>query len=266
VDLGLAGKTALVTGSYRGTGSAIAKGLAHEGAKVLVHGFEVGQPDVVVAEIQSEELDAVGIVGDITNDAGAAEVVEQAAPHGRIDILINNYGVAEGGSWEDSCTDDWVEIYQKNVLSGVRLTRALTTPMRENGWGRIIWLGTVGSLRPAARMPHYYASKAVLPNLCVSLSKELANTGITVNLVSPGIIATAEVKAHILRRAKKKGWGDDWNTAQRKALSEMFPNPTGRLAEIDEVASLVSFLASARAGYINGANIRIDGGAADCAV
>jgi NAD(P)-dependent dehydrogenase (short-subunit alcohol dehydrogenase family) len=267
MDLGLDGKIALVTGSYRGTGSGIAATLAREGATTLVHGFEPHQPDEVVGRLREAGLQAHAVVGDLMSDAGANSVAEQALAHGgRVDVLVNNYGVAEGGSWLETDSEGWVDLYQKNVLSGVRLTRSLSPGMRERGWGRIIWLGTIGSLRPNARMPHYYASKAVLPNICVSLAKELAGTGITVNVVSPGIIATKEVKAAFLRRAQKKGWGDDWETIQKNAQSEMFANPTGRIAEIEEVASLVAFVASERAGYINGTNLRIDGGATDCAI
>ena len=181
-------------------------------------------------------------------------------------MLVNNYGVAEGGRWQETETAEWAEIYQKNVLSGVRLVRALVPGMRERGWGRVIWLGTVGSTRPGSRMPHYYASKAVLPNVALSLAKDLAGTGITVNVVSPGLIATEEVKASIMKRARDKGWGDDWESAQRGALGEMLGNPCGRIAEIEEVASLVAFLASERAGYVNGTNLRIDGGATDAAI
>jgi NAD(P)-dependent dehydrogenase (short-subunit alcohol dehydrogenase family) len=131
--------------------------------------------------------------------------------------------------------------------------------MRERGFGRVIWLGTIGSLRPAARMPHYYASKSVLPNVCVSLAKELAGSGITVNVVSPGLIATAEVKAQMERQEQRGG-------SERSPFSALLDNPSGRMAEIDEVASLVVFVASERAAMINGANLRIDGGATDCAV
>jgi NAD(P)-dependent dehydrogenase (short-subunit alcohol dehydrogenase family) len=183
-----------------------------------------------------------------------------------VDVLVNNYGVAEGGDWADTAPDEWVAIYQKNVLSGVRLVHAFAPGMRTRGWGRIVFVGTVGGLRPAARMPHYYASKAALPNVCVSLAKWLAESGVTVNLVSPGLIGTAEVKAAFMRRAEKRGWGTDWAEVQRLAAREMFDNPAGRVAEVEEVASLVAFVASERAGYINGAQLRIDGGAADCAV
>lgn len=267
MELELNDKTALVTGSYRGTGSAIAFGLAQEGVVVYVHGFEPGQADPVVARITDAGHRAHAVTGNIVEDAGADEVIEQLAAAGRpIDILVNNYGVAEAGTWPTSSSDDWADIYQKNVISGVRLAKALTPGMVERGWGRVIWLGTVGGLRPAARMPHYYASKAALANVCLTLAKELANSGITVNLVSPGIIATEEIKAMMWRRAEKEGWGDDWSVVQRKAMKGMFDNPLGRICEPSEVADLVVFLASARAAYINGCTMRIDGGATDCAV
>ncbi len=267
MDLELEGKTALVTGSYRGTGSAIAEGLAREGAEVFVHGFEPGQADPVVDRITHAGQRAHGVDGDIVTDEGAEHLVSQLRATGKsVDILVNNYGVAEGGRWMTSASEDWAEIYQKNVISGVRLVRALAPQMIERKWGRIVWLGTVGSLRPAARMPHYYASKAALANVCLSLAKELASTGITVNLVSPGIISTNEVKAAIWKRAEKEEWGDDWEVVQRKAMEGMFENPVGRFAEPAEVADLVAFLVSDRAAYINGSTVRIDGGAADVAV
>ena len=184
MDLGLAGKVALVTGSWRGTGAGIAKALAREGCRVLVHGFEKEQPGEVVGEIQGAGLEAEAVHGDITHDAGADQLADEAlAAAGQVDVLVNNYGVAEAVDWASTPTAEWVGIYQKNVLSGVRLVHALAPPMAERGWGRIVFVGTIGSLRPAARMPHYYASKAVLPNLCVSLAKELGGQGITVNLV-----------------------------------------------------------------------------------
>ncbi len=265
MELGLSGRTALVTGSSRGTGAGIARVLAREGARVLVHGIEAGQADAVVAELREAGGQAAGFWGDVRTDEGARGLAEAVAREGsRVDVLVNNYGLAEGGGWTDGSSDDWLRMFETNVLSGVRMVRHLLPGMREQGWGRILFVSTVGSRRPRAQMPGYYASKASLANMTVSLCKELAGTGITVNTISPGILATAEVRAMLERRAEKEGWGTSWEEIQRVAARDFMPNPTGRIGRVDEVGALVAFLASDLAGYINGADIRIDGGAADC--
>jgi len=261
MDLELSGKRVLITGSYRGTGAGLARVLAAEGATVWIHGFETEPTDAVAMSIREAGQDAHSVVGDIRTDEGARDV---AATVGEIDILINNYGVAEGGNWESS-TEDWIDIYQKNVLSGVRLVQAFAPGMRSRGWGRILFVSTVGYARPSSRMPHYYASKTALVNMTVSLAKELANTGITVNCVSPGIIATAEIKEMFTRRASKAGEPTDWPSVEKKAAAgDMFmANPAGIIGEPEDIGHLVTFLVSDKARYINAANIRIDGGAAD---
>jgi len=255
VDLGLTGRRALVTGSHRGTGEATARILAQEGAHVLVHGFEQTAAEAVAASIRGTGGEATAVSGDLQTDEGAAEVARAA---GDVEILVNNYGVAEGGSWA-SPTADWIDSYQKNVLCAVRMVQAFTPGMRERGFGRVIFLGTVGTQRPAARMPHYYASKTALVTVMVSLAKELADSGITVNLVSPGILATAEVVAGLERRGARDGLSE-WSDVESIAASKWFPNATGRLGLPEEVGQLVAFLAGDRAGFINGANLCIDGG------
>jgi NAD(P)-dependent dehydrogenase (short-subunit alcohol dehydrogenase family) len=264
MDLGLADKVALVTGSYRGTGAAIAKALAAEGTRILVHGFAEGESEAVVAEIRDAGGEAHPVSGDILTDEGAAAVARQADElTDGVDVLVNNYGAAERGRWEDRESDDWLKIYDRNVVSAVRMIRHFVEPMKARGWGRIIQLGTVGSTRPNARMPHYYASKGALATLTVSLAKELAGNAITVNTVSPGLTRTAEVEAHYRQMAKRKGWGEDWAEIEAGLMAEVMWNPLGRIARVEEVADLVVFLASTRAGFINGQNIRVDGGAVD---
>lgn len=246
MDLELTGRVVFISGSYRGTGEGIAKVLAREGAHVLVHGFSEAEPERVVAEIRAAGFRADGVSGDITNDDGAARAVAEA--HGAaaaVDVLVNNYGVAEGPGWLDGSTRDWLSIYEKNVLSAVRLTQAFVPGMRARGFGRVIFVGTIGSSRPASRMPHYYASKAALPNMTVSLAKELARSGVTVNLVSPGLIATREVR-------------------ERFSEERLRENPAGAVCTPEDVGHLVAYLASPKSGSVNGANLRIDGGAADC--
>lgn len=259
MDLELSDKTALVTGSHRGTGAGLARVLAREGATVWVHGFELDAAERVADAIRDEGFEARAVAGDVRTDEGADEV---AAAVGEVDILVNNYGVAEGGSWA-SPTADWIDIYQKNVLSGVRLVQAFTPGMRARGWGRVLFVSTVGYARPNSKMPHYYASKMALVNMTLSLAKELANTGITVNCVSPGIIATAEIREMLAKQAERRGDPTDWASLEKAAARDFMPNPTGILAEPEDIGHLVAFLASEKARYINAANLRIDGGAAD---
>ncbi len=262
MDLGLRDRTVLVTASYRGTGRGIARVLAEEGARVVVHGFELAAAEAVAAELRANGGNADAVAGDLLSDAGVAALVEQVGP---VDALVANYGVAEGGSWFGETTDEgaWFDAYNKNVLSAVRMIRACTPAMRAQARGRVVLVGTVGSLRPGTRQPQYYAAKGALPGITVSLAKELAGTGITVNLVSPGIIATDEVKARFTERAAKLGRPTDWPSVQQLVFEEFMDLPTRRVPEPEEVGALVAFLCSDRAASITGTNYRIDGGAGD---
>jgi 3-oxoacyl-[acyl-carrier protein] reductase len=254
MDLGLSGKTALVTGSHRGTGAIIASRLLDEGATVLVHGFTHAQ-----AQTSCETIGGgIAVHGDIATPAGTDVLFECCAVEAPIDILINNYGTAGPGKWGDTDEAAWLDMYQHNVLSAQRLIQHFLPTMRARRWGRIINLGTVGSTRPAARMPHYYAAKGALATLTVSLAKEVAGSGITVNLVSPGLIHTAEVEASYLAQGRRNGWGETWAEVEPHVAADI---PIGRIVRREEVADLVAFLASPRADAIHGQNIRIDGGA-----
>lgn len=255
MDLELRTRTALVTGSNRGTGQIIAKALLDEGATVLVHGLEAGSAEQAVTSLGG----GIPVTGDITTDSGADALAEQCADHA-IDILINNYGTAEPGSWSDSSADDWITAYQKNVLSAQRMIRHLLPAMRVRDWGRIINLGTVGSSRPNSRMPGYYAAKGALANMSVGLAKEVSGTGVRVNLVSPGLILTPEVEAAYLAKGKRQGWGDTWEEVEPHVAKDI---PIRRIARREEVAALIAFLCSPLADAIHGQNIRVDGGAVD---
>lgn len=255
MELNLDTHTAIVTGSHRGTGQIIAKALLDEGAVVLVHGLEPGQAEESVAAIGG----GIPITGDITTDAGANEVAIHCGAH-QVDMLINNYGTADPGSWSKSDASDWIDAYQKNVLSAQRMIRLFLPGMRNMGWGRIINLGTVGSSRPNSRMPGYYAAKGALANMSVGLAKEVAGTGIRVNLVSPGLILTPEVEAAYLEKGRREGWGDSWADVEPHVAKDI---PIRRIARREEVAALVAFLCSPQADAIHGQNIRIDGGAVD---
>lgn len=269
MDFSMDGKTALVTGSNRGTGLIIAQQPQHEGARVIYHA-----PDQQLAQNLAELLSADSsdtrpentafdiVHGDLTCAAGAAQVAEQVNSISReINILVNNFGAAGAARWHDDGVDDWLAAYQTNTLSAVRMVKLFRDSLAAGDWGRIVNLGTVGSTRPNRRSPGYYAAKGALANLTVSLMQELSGTGITVNLVSPGLIRTPEVEQAYLERARARGWGNTFEEAEAAIVGEYAPNPTGRMATRADVASVVVFLCSRQAGFINGQNVRVDGGA-----
>lgn len=253
------GRTVLVTGSDRNTGAIIAARLAGFGATLVIHSNET---DGRAAQAAAGLANAVSVQGDLATDTGCQAVLEQLSGQDlAVDTLVNNYGTAGFATWQSATTDDWLEMYQKNVLSATRLIQGLIPDMKARGWGRIVNLGTIGSHRPNAIMPHYYGAKGALATLGASLAQALDGSGITVNTVSPGLIHTPDLEAGYRARAKKKGWGDDWEDILAHIVTEEFPNPCRRLATREEVADLVAFLCSDNAAFINGQNIRIDGGA-----
>lgn len=264
MELGLSGRRALVTGSSRGTGSVIARVLAREGASVIVHGNTAGDQERIAGEIRGAGGVAHAVTGDITTDEGGARAVaEVTACLGAIDILVNNFGQASGGKWETAEPADWISAYQVNTLSAVRMIRPFMAGMRDRRFGRIIQIATIGTTRPNSRMPQYYAAKGALANLTVSLAKELAGTGVTVNTVSPGLVHTPETESHLRYLAGKRGWGEAWEDIEQKGVRELTGSLAGRMARPEEVGDLVAFLASDRAAYLHGGNFRIDGGATD---
>ncbi|MDA0977742.1 MAG: SDR family oxidoreductase [Proteobacteria bacterium] len=268
MDLKLGNRNVLVTGSYRSTGQVIAERFAAEGARVFYHALDEETATGLRALTPERNI----LIGNITTDSGAAAILAQFRsaidslqpddPAAReLHVLVNNYGAADRGRWETSSTDDWVEAYQVNTLSAVRMIQHFT-PLMSAG-GRVINIGTIGSTRPNSIMPHYYAAKGALATLTVSLAKELGPRGITVNLVSPGLIRTPEVEARFMIEAKREGWGSDFDTAEAEITRRHFPNPLGRIATREEVADTVLFLAGQPAAFINGQNLRVDGGALD---
>lgn len=256
MDLALTGHRALITGSHRGTGAVMARRLAEEGASVVVHGFEQADADAIAASLPN----ALAVAGDLLTDAGAAAVWQAANAAGAVDILINNYGTSDRGDFERTPAAAWHVMYEHNVLSATRLISLALPQLRTAPWGRIINLGTAGTRRPGGRNPHYYAAKGALETLTESLARELAGSGIRVNLVSPGIIHTPEVEVWMRQTAAREGWGEDWESIERQAVASRFPNAAGRFARREEIADLVCFLASPRADYIHGQNLFIDGG------
>lgn len=257
MDLQLQDKRALVTGSTSGIGEAIAKTLAVEGAIVVVQGRREAEAKRVADEIVAAGGKAAFAVGDLATEAGAEAVVTSTLEAlGGIDILVNNAGIAPVGDWFQTNADTWMEIYNLNVAGIVRLTNRFASGMRENGWGRIISIASGEASKPQVFQGAYAASKAAVVNLSVSLANALANTGVTSNAIGPGLIWTNMVD----KLADEMGVPQEKTEREQKLVAEWAPNPSGRLGRVEDIANAVAFVASPKADYINGANIRVDGG------
>lgn len=262
MELNLQGKRALVTGSSSGIGAAIAQTLAKEGAFVVVHGRNEQRARQTVDAIARDGGQGAIAIGDLTQNEAAVQVAETAMQaFGGIDILINNAGGSGSPSWFAASIQDWESAYQRNLLSAVRLIRELAPPMKDTGWGRIINISSGVATQPTTAIADYAAAKAALVNLTVSLAKELAYTGITVNTLTPGTILTPGMEKAVYDIAAEQGWNtDDWSELERRTAREIWPNPTGKVGRVEDIANMATYLASPLAGFINGANYRVDGG------
>jgi 3-oxoacyl-[acyl-carrier protein] reductase len=261
MDLQLIGKRALITGSSSGIGEGIAKILAREGAAVVVHGRNEKEVHRVAKEIAVTSKEVAVAIGDLSRDDDARAVTEKAlAAFNGLDIVINNAGGFEMLSWQESTPQKWADMYNHDVISMVRIIQNTLPQIKKLGWGRYIQIGSVAGTIPFANGPDYMAAKAAIANLSVSLAKELTGTNITANTVSPGPILTVGFEQLFRKMANEQNWGDDWQEIERQTVKNVLPNPTGRVGRVEEVANLVAFIASPLAGFINGANLRVDGG------
>ncbi|MEU4563477.1 SDR family NAD(P)-dependent oxidoreductase [Actinoplanes sp. NPDC023936] len=262
MNLGLEGKRALITGSSSGIGARVAGILAAEGVATVVHGRSAPAAEAVVRDIRAAGGDAEPIVAELLDDDGPERLAGAAQRHlGGVDILVNCAATGLDRPWDQTSAEDWRRLHELNVVAPARLAQALVPGMRRRGWGRLIQIASGAATAPQAGSVAYSATKAALVNLTTGLARALDRTGITVNTVSPGIVVTPRVEAYVRSLAEENGWGPDWSDIEREVLTRSIDNPTGRLGRPQDVAALVVFLASPHAGFINGANHRVDGGA-----
>ena len=261
MDLELQGKVALITGSTSGIGEAVARRLAREGASVVVHGRRAAEAERIVADITAAGGRARFALGDLGSDAGAEQAATAAlAAFGPIDILVNNAAVFRTDDWNTLDAADWIDQYDKNVASIVRVVKHILPPMRTRGWGRIIQMSSVGAVMPSNMTLNYAGTKAAVAVFSTGLTKVLAGTGITVNTVTPGPVLTPMFESWLRDIAQARGWDGGVPEWERRFATEFRPNPVGRVGRVEELADLIAFIASPRAGFLNGANIRVDGG------
>jgi NAD(P)-dependent dehydrogenase (short-subunit alcohol dehydrogenase family) len=254
VDLGLQGKIAVVTGASAGIGLAICQALVAEGVHVIAG-----------ARTSSAELDALGgaveaVTVDLATPAGPAELVAVALAHGRVDIVVNNVGVAPMRltGFLDVTDEQWLATINLNLMAAIRTVRAALPAMIAAGRGAIVTTSSVNSFLPDPAVIDYSASKAALANFSKSLSKEVGPHGIRVNTVSPGPVSTSLwLGADGVAASVARATGTDAKAVADETAKEM---ATGRFTRPDEVADLVVLLASDRTANVTGSDFVIDGG------
>jgi NAD(P)-dependent dehydrogenase (short-subunit alcohol dehydrogenase family) len=255
LDLGLSGKVCLVTGSTGGIGLETARLLAAEGARVAV----VGRDHERVARAREETGSTRGLVADLSLPGEPERIVRETVEDlGRVDCLVNNVGVAYQTSFEELEDPQWDDMWQLNVMSYVRTTRAVLPVMRERGGGVIVNVSSTSGKRPSTAMPNYSVTKAAVLSLSRLLADTYAADGIRCNAVAPGPTATAAWLADgglADQQARRSGKNRD---DVLRAVGA--GRPLGRLADPVEIAAVIAFLCSARASYVTGAAWSADGG------
>jgi len=243
----------LITGSSKGIGNAIAEAFIRQGARVIVHGR-----DPVATQESCEKLAAyASVAGDLGTAAGCQDVLDQLARLDEVEILINNAGIFSVEDFFAIDDDEWIRYYQTNVLSAVRMCRALMSPMLKKGKGRIINISSEAGIKPLPQMIHYSVTKTALIGLSRGLAELTKGTQVTVNSLLPGPTWTAGVESYFDGLAKEE------NKPVEEILKNYFSEhePTSllqRFITVDEIADAAVFLATN--GAVNGSALRAEGG------
>ena len=256
MNLKLADKTALVSGSTKGIGFAIAIGLAREGTRVIVN----GRAEKAVAEAMAQIVEAVPdakietFAGDLSA-AEATDVLVRQFP--LVDILVNNLGIFEPKPFEDITDEEWRRFFEVNVLSGVRLSRAYLPGMKERNWGRIVFISSESAIHPPAEMLHYGMTKTAQLAVSRGLAELCAGTAVTVNAVLPGPTRTAGVEEF----AGQLSGGKPFAEFESEFFKSVRPSSLlKRFATAEEVANLVTYVCSPLSAATSGTALRVDGG------
>ena len=238
-------RVALVTGGTGGIGTAIVKRLAAMGHRVATNYRNQEKARAWQEKMQAEGVDVTIVKGDVTSPEEAEAMVREIeARLGPIDILVNNAGITRDGTFHRMTAEQWMDVINTNLNSCFNVTRPVIEGMRERKWGRIIQISSINGLKGQYGQANYAASKAGMHGFTISLARENARNGITVNTISPGYIATDMVMAVP-------------EEVRAKIIADI---PTGRLGTPEEIAYGVGFLADEQASWITGCNLDINGG------
>jgi 3-oxoacyl-[acyl-carrier protein] reductase len=253
MDLGLKGKKALVTGSSAGLGAAAALALAQEGVQVTINGRSMERLKIAGERIHA----ATGVmphmvVGNVSRREDISKIVQGA---GDIDILVSNAGGPPPGDFLDHPKERWQETANLVLHFAIDLTRAVIERMKGQGWGRLIYITSVGVLQPIDTLILSNTFRSGVTAFCKTISNNYAKYGITANCVCPGYTATERLWDLARNLAESSG-------EMPEEIMEGFAssNPARRVGQPEELAALITFLASDKAAYITGASIPVDGG------
>ncbi|GAB7534590.1 SDR family NAD(P)-dependent oxidoreductase [Burkholderia sp. 3C] len=256
IDLG--GKRAIVSGSTAGIGLAIARGLAAVGARVIVTGRTEARVRHAIDDIRSTVPGAAldGVAADLATAAGAGALAERVAD---ADILVNNLGTAVPKPFGELTDDDWLSLFNFNVMSGVRLTRRYLPGMVDRGWGRVVFISSESGLHIPKDMIDYGMTKTAQLAIARGLAESVAGSGVTVNSVLPGP-TRSEIFANWLEPVAREQ-GKTLEQVQKDFIDTMRPSSLiGRFATTEEVANMVVYVCSVQASATTGAALRVDGG------
>jgi len=254
----LTNKRAVVTGSTSGIGFAIAHGLAEAGAAVVINGRHQNTVNAAVKRLTERVPQAKieGVAADLAKPDGVAAFVRDAS---ETDILVNNLGIFEPKPFDAITDDDWQRFFETNVMSGVRLSRHYLPSMVRRGWGRIVFISSESGLNIPVEMVHYGMTKTAQLAVSRGLAESCAGTGVTVNAVLPGPTRSDGVVEFFAKLAKEQGVSEA--EMEREFIAKNRPSSViRRLATVDEVANLVTYVCSPQASATTGAALRVDGG------
>lgn len=257
MDLRVQGKTAFVSGSTQGVGFAISQALAAEGARVVLNGRDAGRVEAAVKRLRAQHpaADVSGLVADLTIARDVTGLVEAL---GAVDILVNNVGLFGLSEFSSVTDDEWARYLEVNVMSGVRLSRALLPEMLERGWGRIVFISSESGVNVPADMIPYGTTKAAMLALGNGLAKLTRGTGVTVNSVLGGPTFSDGVAASVSAAARAQDLPPE--VMKQVIIDQNRTTLLARFIEPEEIASLVAYLASPLSSAVNGAALRADGG------